>query len=204
MHQRCQNPARSPPEAVKGYQESLDTKLIVNKWRAVKTLSNGGMIMIERHDIKGSATEFVPSEKQLSLLMAVYLASYGGGIRAWCRAAGIHHGSYYRWVKSRDFRRWWIDQQEQYFINALPQVCGALLHAATEMRAPGEPKVNLAAIRLFFKRFDKDYFSKTRRKQHITADFKFSEMTDAELARAIKATNIDEYFEANPTGYRAS
>ena len=150
--------------------------------------------MTERHDIKGGATEFVPSEKQLSLLMAVHLAGYGGSIRTWCRAAGIHHGSYYRWVKSRDFRRWWIDQQEMFFVTALPQVCGALLHAATEMRAPGEPKVNIAAIKLFFERFDKDFIPHSQRDTRLAGRVSLEDMPADELARAIKATAIDDEF----------
>ena len=145
--------------------------------------------MTERYDIKGSATEFAPSEKQLSLLMATQKASYGGGVRAWCRAVGIHHGSYYRWLNDPNFRRWWMDRQEKYFVNALPQVFGAIMQAATEKRAPGEAKFNLVALRLFLERFDKNFIPKTRRKNHITADFKFSEMTDAELERAAQATS---------------
>lgn len=63
---------------------------------------------------------------------------------------------------------------------------------------------SLAALRLFFERFDKDFSPKMRRKQHITADSEFYEMTEAELQRAIKATSVDDYFEANLTASRAS
>ena len=160
--------------------------------------------MTERYDIKGSATEFAPSEKQLSLLMATQKASYGGGVRAWCRAVGIHHGSYYRWLNDPNFRRWWMDEAEKYFALQLPRVQGALVVAATTARRSSDAKMDTAAIKLFLERFDKDFIPKTRRNNHLTADFKCSEMTKEELARAIKATNIDEYFEANPTGSRTS
>ena len=53
--------------------------------------------------------------------------------------------------------------------------------------------MDTAAIKLFFERFDKDFILKTRRKKHITADFKFSEMTDAELERAARATRGDGF-----------
>ena len=151
--------------------------------------------MAEKHSFKGGATDFTPSKKQLSLLMAAQKASYGGGVRAWCRTAEIHHGSYYRWIEDPNFRRWWMAEAEKFFCLRLPRIYGALFDAATRPRKRKDAQIDVAAAKLVLERYDKGFVPRTRQDHVVAAGvLDLTDLTEAELSRACKATAIDDEF----------
>ena len=151
--------------------------------------------MTEKHNFKGGARDFTPSEKQRSLLMAAQDASYGGCVRAWCRAAEIHHGSYYRWIEDPNFCKWWRAEAEKFFCLRLPRIHAALFDAATRPRTRKEAQIDVAAAKLVLERYDKGFVPRSRQDHVVTPGvLDLSEMSDDELARACKATAIDDEF----------
>ena len=113
--------------------------------------------MTEKHNFKGGARDFTPSEKQRSLLMAAQDASYGGCVRAWCRAAAIHHGSYYSWFEDPNYRRWWMAEAEKFFGLHLPRIHGALFHAAITPLSGKDKKIDVNAAKLVLERYDRGF-----------------------------------------------
>ena len=85
-------------------------------------------------------------------------------------------------------------EAEKFFGLHLPHIHGALFHAAITPLSRKDKKIDVNAAKLVLERYDRGFVPRTRQEHLIAGVGPFEDMTDDELARACKATAIDDEF----------
>lgn len=106
-------------------------------------------------------TAWKPSARHLSLLTAVQAGSYGDTVCELCAKNELPRRTYYDWMENADFRAWWEDRQERFWVQRLGKVREAMYRAAVAKTPIGSH----ADRKLFLERFDKDYAPRSRQDQ---------------------------------------
>ena len=113
------------------------------------------------------STDFAPSETQKALLSVMQECDYGRSITEACAEAKVGRRTYYGWLESPHFSRWWLQQAERHFARSLPAIYGSIVLSATGKDSSG----SIAAARLFLERFDKGFVPRTRKDLSLDMPF---------------------------------
>lgn len=142
--------------------------------------------------------EWRPTVAQMAALEFCQDRDYGSNIRALAKAIGIHHASYYKWLKTPAFVEWWKERLDEHFTRQLPRVYAAMFKSATTGKDVARNAA--AAQKLFLQRFDKAYAPRSRRDVSLKgqmdvglSDEKANRICDEVIAR----------FAANAAGERS-